>query len=153
MAGIDEIGIRHDILDRAIDIDTQLDGSLVQVPFYASMDTIVNDVITLFQFNALGGTIRDIFVSIYLPLQAAATFTPYFDKTRAGDLVTFTQESPIIGGAAPYDWTIATPGANRVYPFRCGEVAQGLQGRFRIAQDNAGAPVTVDAFAVALMVV
>ena len=48
---------------------------------------------------------------------------------------------------------IATPAANAYYSYKLGEIAQGLQARFSIAQDNAGAGVTVDAFAVVLMVV
>lgn len=131
-----------------LDADYNLDAAmLVQVPSYNSMDTIVNDVITLFEFDALGATIREVFVNFYLPLQAAATFTPTWEKTRANDLVTFVAEvDPAIAA-------IVTPGANAVYSYKLGEIAQGLQGRFRIAQDNAGAGVTVDGFAVVLMVV
>jgi len=120
-------------------------GELVQVPFFVEMDTIVNDVITLFSFDALGVTIREVYISMYLPLEAAATFTPTWEKTRAGDLITFVTE------LVPALAAIATPAANAVYSYKLGEIAQGLEGRFRIAQDNAGAPVTIDAFAVVLM--
>jgi len=132
---------------RAANIDTQLDGILVQVPTFVSMSTIVNDVITLFEFDALGSTIREVLVSLYLPLHATATFTPTWEKTRAGDLITFTQE------AIPAMAAIATPAANRVYRYSCGEIAQGLQGRFRLAQSNHAGVVTIDAFAVAQMVI
>ena len=139
--------LRHLIHTRTADVDDKVSGLLVQVPFYNEMDTIVNDTIILFEFDALGATIREVFVSYYLPLQLAATFTPTWSKTRANDLVTFTTE--VIPALA----VIATPAANAYYSYKLGEIAQGLQGRFSIAQDNAGAGVTVDAFAVVLLVV
>ncbi len=132
---------------RAANIDTQLDGMLVQVPFYNEIETVQNDYITLFEFDALGATIREIFVSFYLPLHAAATFTPSWWKTRPGDLVTFTQEViPALAG-------IVVPTANAYYAYWTGELAQGLQARFRLHQSDHANLVTVDAWAVALMVV
>jgi hypothetical protein len=143
--------IRNLIHDRAVNIDDKVSGILVQVPFFNSMDTIVNDVITLFEFDALGCTIRDVMVNFYLPLHATATFTITWQKTRANDLITFTTELINTWTGAAYN-TIATPAANGVYRYHLGEIAQGLQGRFRIAQSNHAGAVTVDAFAVVLMV-
>ncbi len=137
--------IRALIHTRTADVDDKVSGILVQVPFFVTMDTIVNDVITLFAFDALGATIREVFVSLYLPLHATATFTPTWEKTRAGDLITFTAE------VDPTRAAIVTPAANAVYSYKCGEIAQGLQGRFRIAQSNNAALVEIDAFAVVLM--
>ena len=94
---------------------------------------------------ARGAAIREVFVSFYLPLHATATFTPTWEKTRAGDLVTFTTE------VDPPLAVIGTPAANAVYSYKLGEIAQGLQGRFRLAQDNIAGVRTVDAFAVVLM--
>lgn len=131
---------------RAANIDTQLDGMLVQVPFYNQIDTIVNDEVILFEFDALGATIREIFIGFYLPLHVGATFTPTWRKTRPNDLVTFTTE------VLPALATIITPAANAYYSFKLGELAQGLQGRFYLAQDNIAGVRTVDAWAVALMV-
>ena len=136
--------IVKDYLDN---IDTQLDGQLVQVPFYVSMATVQAGTIILFEFDALGATIRDVFVNFYLPLHATATFTPIWSKTRANDLITFSTE--VIPVIAP----IVTPGANNVYSYHLGEIAQGLQGRFSIAMSNHAGVVTVDGFAVALMVI
>lgn len=130
--------------ERAANINDQTSGILVQVPYFVAMDTIVGGTITLFQFDALGCTIRDVLISFYLPLDVAATLTPTWEKTRAGDLVTFTAE------AVPALANIVTPGANNVYRYHLGEVAQGLQGRFRIAQVG-GAIKAVDAFAVVVM--
>ena len=45
---------------------------------------------------------------------------------------------------------IVTPGAGEYYSYRLGEIAQGLQGRFRITED-AQAAATLDAFAIVLM--
>ena len=120
-------------------------AQLVQVPFFTEIDTIVNDVITLFEFDALGATIREVFVNFYLPLHATATFTPTWEKTRANDLITFVTElDPTLNA-------IATPGLNAVYSYKLGEIAQGLQGRFRLAQSNNAGVLTVDAFAVVVM--
>jgi len=135
--------IRHLIHTRTADVDDKVSGILVQVPFFVSMDTINADVITLFSFDALGCTVREVFINLYLP-NSAGTFTPTWEKTRAGDLVTFIVE--IIPAIAP----IAAPAAPQVYSYKLGEIAQGLQGRFRILED-ANAGVTVDAFAVVIM--
>lgn len=143
--------VNHRYLDFAIEENNDiLSGTLVQVPFFVTMDTIVNNVITLFSFDALGATIRDVFISFYLPLHATATFTPTWEKTRAGDLVTFVAETTNPFSDAAYA-AIATPAANAVYRYHLGEIAQGLQGRFRIAQSNHAGAVSVDAFAVVLM--
>ena len=137
----------YTIDQRAANIDTQLDGMLVQVPYFNLTETILNDVITLFEFDALGATIREIFVSFYLALDAAPTYTLTWEKTRPDDLVTFTVE------AIPALANIVTPAAAGYYSYKLGELAQGLQGRFRIAQSNAGnANNAVDGWAVALMV-
>lgn len=109
-----------------------VNGILAQLILFNTTQTTKNATVILFELDALGGTIREIFVSFYLALDAAATFTPTWSKTRAGDLVTFTQE------AIPAIATIATPAANRVYSYRLGDLAQGLQGQFSIAQNNLG---------------
>lgn len=132
-----------DLMGPTYDLAT---GQLVQVPFYNEIDTIQNDEVILFEFDATGATIRDIFISFYLPLHATATFTPTWRKTRPGDLVTFTTELiPAIG-------VIATPAASNYYSYNLGELAQGLQGRFYLAMSNHAGVVTVDANAVAKMV-
>lgn len=137
--------IRHLIHTRVADVDDKVSGILVQVPYFVEIDTIQNDVIELFAFDALGCTIREIFVSFYLPNHATATFTPTWEKTRAGDLITFTTE------VVPAIANIAPAAGNTVYSYKLGEIAQGLQGRFRIAQSNHAGGVTVDAFAVVIM--
>jgi len=125
-------------------IDDKVSGILVQVPFFVKINTIVNNVINVFEFDALGCTIREIHITLYIPLHATATMTPTWEKTRSGDLVTFVTESvPAIAGV--------TPTAATVVRYHCGEVAQGLQGRFRLAQSNHAGVVEIDAFAVVLM--
>ncbi len=137
--------IRHLIHTRVADVDDKISGMLVQVPFYEEIATIQNDVIEIFAFDALGATIREVFISFFLPLHATATFTPTWEKTRANDLTTFvTEVDPPLN-------VIATPGANAVYSYKLGEIAQGLQGRFRLAMSDHAGVVTVDAFAVVLM--
>jgi len=135
--------IRRLIHTRVADVDDKVSGILVQVPYFVTMDTINANTITLFSFDALGCTIREVFISFYLP-NSAGTFTPTWEKTRAGDLVTFTVE------VVPALAVIAAPAAPNVYSYKLGEIAQGLQGRFRILE-SAHAGVTVDAFAVVIM--
>jgi hypothetical protein len=138
--------VTHHYLDFAIEeVDDIVSGMLVQVPFFVTMDTIVNNTITLFNFDAVGATIREVHVSFYLPLHATATFTPTWEKTRVGAPVTYTVE------AIPAISTIITPAAAQYYRYHCGEIAQGLQGRFRIAQNNNAPVVSIDAFAVVVM--
>lgn len=138
--------VGHHYLDFAVEeVDDKAAGILVQVPYFVTIDTIVNDVITLFSFDALGCTIREVFISFYLPLHGTATFTPTWEKTRANDLVTFIAElDPALA-------VIGTPAANGYYSYKLGEIAQGLQGRFRIAQDNIAGVRTIDAFAIVVM--
>lgn len=143
--GVNETRLQEIISRDVLAVDQKVAGILVQVPFFNSISTVVNSVITLFEFDAISGTIREIHVSFYLPLHATATFTPTWEKTRAGALVTFTTE--IIPAIA----AIATPAADAYYRYHCGEIAQGLQGRFRIAQSNNAPAVTVDAFCIVLM--
>lgn len=139
--------IRSLIHTRVADVDDKVSGILVRVPFYNKIETVRNDYITLFEFDALGATISEIFVSFYLPLHATATFTPSWWKTRPGDLVTFTQEfEPALSA-------IVTPAANGYYAYRTGELAQGLQARFRLHQSDHAGLLDVDAWAVARMVV
>ena len=135
-------------------VDDKVNGLLVQVPFYSPVvQTVQNASVTLFAFDALGATIRDIFVAFYLGLDAAATFTPGWFTTRPGDLVTFTEHFWADMNVTPYQKTIATPAAARWYRYKLGELAQGLQGEFRLAQNGLGAVnVALDAVAVALMV-
>jgi len=139
-------GIRHLIHTRVADADTKLSGLLVQVTYFNTTQTVRNNSITLFALDALAGTIREIFVSFYLALDVAATFTPGWYVTRAGDLITFTAQ------AVPALAAIATPAANAYYSYSLGDLAWGLQGEFRLAQDNAGAAnVLVDAYMTVLM--
>lgn len=138
--------LQESLLRDVIAVDDKVSGILVQIPFYRTTQTVKNDSVTLFALDALGCTIREVYVCFYLALDAAATFTPTWHKTRAGDLVTFTQEyDPALA-------QIATPGVNGVYAYKLGEIAQGLQGEFRLAQDNNGnANNVVDAICVALL--
>jgi len=106
--------IRHLIHTRIADVDDKVSGILVQVPYFVEMDTIVGDVITLFEFDALGCTIKNVFINFYLPLDGGATFTLTWEKTRANDLVTFTTE------LIPAIANIVTPSANAVYSYQLG---------------------------------
>lgn len=139
--------IRNLIHTRVADVDDKVSGILVQVPFFVEMDTVNGGTITLFSFDALGCTIREVFISFYIPA-SAGTFTLTWEKTRPGDLITFTEE--IVGAPCIPIANIVTPGAGQYYSYRLGEIAQGLQGRFRIAED-ANAAATIDAFAIVLM--
>lgn len=141
------IGGAEETLTEVLSVDDKVSGILVQVPFYVTTQTVKNSSITLFALDALGCTIREVYISFYLAADDAATFAPTWHKTRAGDLVTFTQE------AVPTLAEIVNPANARVYSYKLGEIAQGLQGEFRLAQDNAGnANNAVDAFCVVSMI-
>lgn len=140
--------VGHLYLDFAVEeVDDKAAGILVQVPYFVTMDTVNGGTITLFSFDALGCTIREVFISFYMP-NNAGTFTLTWEKTRANDLITFTEE--LVGAPCIPMANIAVPANSRYYSYRLGEIAQGLQGRFRILED-ANAGVTVDAFAVVVM--
>ena len=144
--------IAENILRDAGFIDDKVSGLLVQVPFYSPIvQTVQNASVTLFAFDALGATMRDIYVAFYLAA-SAATFTPGWYTTRPGDLVTFTERLWTDMNVTPYQKTIAIPGAAQWYGYKLGELAQGLQGEFRLAQNALGAAnVALDAIAVALI--
>ncbi len=126
-------------------IQQNLNGIMISVPFYRQADTTVNGETIYFELDALGGNIREMLVSFYLPLHATATFTPRLYKTRPNDLVTFTLE------AIPAMAAIVTPAANAYYTYSLGDLAQSLQMRFAIHHDNNVAAVSADAWLVALM--
>jgi len=123
----------------------RLNGLLAQVAFYASMDTVVNNRIFIFEFDALGATIRDITIHMYLPNHGTATFTPSWEETRPNDLINFSVE------VIPAMAAIVTPAASNYYRYHLGELAQGLQGRVGLLQSNNVPAVTVDCYAVMLM--
>jgi len=121
-------------------------ATLVEVPFYNTTQTVKNSSITLFALDATGATIKDIIVEFYLASDAAATFTPAVYRTRPGDLVTFTEE------VVPTPAAIVNPAAAKKYRYEIGDLAQGLQLEFRLAQDNNGnANNDVDATLTCLM--
>ncbi len=120
-----------EILLNTKDIETKLDGAAVVTELFNTTSTVKANSVTLFQIDALGGTIRNIRLNFYLALDAAATFSVIVQKTRTGDLLTFTQDEEL-------DDTIALPAANRVHSYALGDLPEGLQMRVIIAQDNAG---------------
>lgn len=130
--GINETRLLENITRDLAAVDQVVNGIQVLVPFFNTTQTTKAGTVILFDLDALGSSIKDIVVSFYLAADAAATFTLTWNKTRAGDLITFTQE------AIPAMSIIATPAAARVYRYALGDLAQGLQGQFSIAQDNAG---------------
>ena len=144
--GVNPTRLQEIISRDVLAVDGKVAGMLVQVTFYNTTQTVKNSSITLFALDAIGATIRDIVVEFYLAADAAATFTPAIYKTRPGDLTTFSQE------VVPSVATIVNPAAARKYRYECGDLAQGLQMEFRLAQDNNGnANNDVDATLTCLM--
>jgi len=99
---------------------------------YIATTTTKNSSVTTHAIDAIGGTIRNVVVDLYLILDAAATYTPTVHGTSIEAPTTFVQE------AIPSISTIATPAADRRYRYELGDVAEGLQKEFRIAQDDNG---------------
>ena len=111
--------------------DTQNKHS-IRYTIYNTTTTTKDATVTLFQLDATGGSISDIVVEFFLDDDAAATFTPTIQKTRAGDLSTFITES------IPAISTIVNPGADARYRYECGDLGEDQQMKFNIAQDNNG---------------
>lgn len=129
LAELDAANLPTDVAE----IDQKLAGLPTNPTQFVTTTTVKNASVTVHALDALGGTKRRVRVSFYLALDAAATFTPSWHKTRAGDLITFTKE------LIPAIATIATPAANGRYSYELGDIPEGCQGEFRIAQDNLGA--------------
>jgi len=115
------------------DTQEKINAALTLRQAFNTTTTTKNASITLFALDAVGGPIKDIKIEFYLAADAAATFTPAFYGTRAGDPVTFTVRN------IPAIAAIATPGANARYFYEFGDLGEGMQMEFRVAQDNNGA--------------
>ncbi len=121
-----------DNAETAIDsVETKLDGAMAVVPLFNTTQTTKAGSVTLFQIDALGGTRRNIKLNFYLALDAAATFALTITKTRPGDPLIFTQDEEL-------NDDIVLPAANRNHSYDLGDLAEGLQMRVLLAQDNAG---------------
>lgn len=103
---------------------------------YNTTTTIINDTIILFELDAIAGPIKDIKVEFWLDADAAVVnITPTLHKTREGAPTTFVQE------VVPAITALAQPGlatASR-YRYECGELPEGAQLQFKVAQTNNGA--------------
>ncbi len=117
-------------LDEIISYVEQPHISLKQA-FYNGT-TIINNSVTLFALDALGGPCKDVCVEFFLDDDAAATFTPTWYVTRLWDPATFVIRS------IPAVATIVTPGADARYQYTYGDLGEGMQLEFRLAQTNAG---------------
>lgn len=114
------------------DIEQIVERLMVLVQAYITTTTIRDASVTLFALDATGGPKKDVQVSFFLVLDAAATFTPAWYVTRIGDPAVFTvRRIPAIA-------TIATPGVNGRYQYDFGDLPEGMQLEFRVAQNNLG---------------
>lgn len=135
--GVNEQRLLENITRDLAAVDQVVNGSLVLVPFYASVTTVKNKAIGAagvcqpFQLDALGTDIKDIKLRFYTPANILTTYTVSILKTRPGDLVTFTQD-------LIKTFTIALPAANGEYSYDLGDLAAGLQAEIQIGQDNNG---------------
>jgi len=100
---------------------------------YFDTTTVINDTVTLFSLDALGGACSEIVAHFWLILDGAATFQFDWYVNTVDAPATFTVQ--LIPAITP----IATPAANGNYHYQFpGILAQGLVLEGRIAQDNAG---------------
>lgn len=100
---------------------------------YRTSQTVINDTVIAFELDAIGGPIKDIKVEFWLDADGSATFTPSWTATREGAETTFvTRDIPAIAD-------IVKPANARRYYYEYGDLPEGAQLRFNIAQDNAGA--------------
>lgn len=133
---VNETRRQQNIQSKAADILDIVYGILVLKQAFNTTTTQINSSITLFALDALNGAKKDIIVEFYLAADGAVTnITPSLHKTREGAPVTFTQEVvPAIGA-------LAQPGlatASR-YRYELGDLPEGGQLEFRVAQTNDGA--------------
>ncbi len=130
--------MERDILKYFEDLDDMI-GDLVagqmQIPAaaYFDDDTVINDSVTLFSLDALGGACIDICTQFLLTQDQAATFQfNWFINSIAAPGTFVVQFVPLIE-------SISTAEATRVYRYSFpGILAQGLVLEGRISQDNAG---------------
>jgi len=114
-------------------IEGAVAGELVLTQAFASGNTSAGSTIVMFALDALGGTKKDVKVEFYLEQDDAAVFTPEWYVTRPNDLVTFTaRDVPDLG-------TITTSGADKRFFFEFGDLPEGLQVEFRLAQTGGSA--------------
>ena len=91
-----------------------------------------NTNLDVFLADAIAGTIYDLVFEVYLELDGAATYTITISKTDALNPTSFTSQ------LLPAISTIVTPAAAGRYRYPAGDLAQGDQCKFNIAQDNNG---------------
>lgn len=113
-------------------VDDKVSGMLVLKQAFNTTTTVKDSSVTLFALDALAGAITDIQIEFYLAADAAATFTPNWYATREGDPTSFVIRN------LPADATIGTPAADGRYKYDYGDLPEGGQLEFRIAQDNFG---------------
>lgn len=125
------VGLRQLARDLGIVSDSVLRDLALKQAFNTTT-TVKNSSVTLFALDALAGAITDIQIEFFLADDVAATFTPDWYATREGDPLTFTER------AISDIPAIATPAAAKRYHYEYGDLPEGGQLEFRIAQDNNG---------------
>ncbi len=95
---------------------------------------------TIAALDALGGSMKDIKVRVYISGAVAGPgITPGWFTTRPGDLVTFTEQIvPSLGGQH-------APATAVIEMYEVGDLAEGLQGEIRIASAGNDSGLTFDA--------
>lgn len=119
-------------MQRLLSIQNTVDQEFTLAQAFNTTTTAKAASVTLFALDALTGAKKDIRVEFWLTTDAAATFTPEFYVTRQGAPVTF------VGVALPAATLIVTPAAAGRYRYEYGDLPEGAQLEFRVAQDNAG---------------
>ncbi|KKN74863.1 hypothetical protein LCGC14_0386120 [marine sediment metagenome] len=92
-----------------------------------------NTNLDVFGLDAIGGTCRNVVFELYLEKGGGGhTFTITISKTDVLRPTTYTSQ------LLPSISTIATPATDGVYRYEAGDLAEGNQVKFNIAQDNNG---------------
>lgn len=122
----------QDIFDK---IETSVDigdpGEDYQEIFF-STTAVKNAQTVIATLDAIGSSIRDIELKLFLDDDALATYTIVWKVTRQGALATFVER------AFPDPILIVQPGSDVEVADKYGNLPEGLQIQLIVEQDNAG---------------
>jgi hypothetical protein len=124
---------RTDSLEAISDALLEAIGTVEHVAYRTEDEyALKNTNLDVMGVDAIAGPIYDLRFGVYLELDAAATYTPTIKKTEQLNPTTFVNQT------IPALATIATPAAAGWYWYEAGDIGQGEQCKFNLAQDNAG---------------
>ena len=126
------VGGVAEIVESTDAIEAWTNAQMTFQEVFFTTNIVKNATTTMITLNAVGGAIYDIKLKMMVDDDALATYTIFWEATRPNDLVTFAAR------AWPAAIVVATPAADTEVNDIYGDLAEDLQVRLRITQDNAG---------------